>query len=127
MPITPEFIAIVTHDPKVTGYLDVPSEPADNFNLRTIGMAHSHFVSQTSETVPHWFLHPAFPRMLGKTAHFWGLAVLQLDHEAFPLVQETAADNRGNCDFTCVVRVASLGITNVAIAFIGVFPLLMPS
>ena len=41
--------------------------------------------------------------------------------------EESDANDRGNCYFTCVVRVAPLGITNVAIAFIGVFPLLMPS
>jgi len=61
MPITPEFIAIVTHDPKVTGYIDVPAKYVDLFNMRTIGMADSHFVSRTSETIPDWFLRPTLP------------------------------------------------------------------
>ena len=55
MPICPELMAIMTHNPKAEGYLNLNEVQTNEFNRRVVAFADEQFVSHTEKTLPFWF------------------------------------------------------------------------
>jgi hypothetical protein len=55
MPVTPEILALVTHYPRATGYLNLTDAHVQELNRRTVGFCDKQFVSRSPETMPSWF------------------------------------------------------------------------
>jgi len=55
MPISPQILALVTHNENLQGYVDVPEFVVDDLNRRTIAFSSEQFVSNTEITRDCWF------------------------------------------------------------------------
>jgi hypothetical protein len=55
MPITPEVLALVTHPPSVSGYLNLTDMQVQELNRRSVGFSDEQFVSRSPDTLPIWF------------------------------------------------------------------------
>jgi hypothetical protein len=56
MPISPSLLAIMTHNPKARGYVNLTEELTNEFNRRTLAYSDEHFVSMSDKTLPIWFV-----------------------------------------------------------------------
>jgi hypothetical protein len=55
MPISPEVVAIVTHNPDARGYMRLTDAQVQELNRRTVAFCDEKFVSQSRATLPSWF------------------------------------------------------------------------